>query len=158
MADLNAVLWHERELLETLQFALESEQLMLASGRTRWLPRAAMAVEDAITSLRETEVLRAAEADAVASELGLPANVSLSALAQAADEPWQSIFTEQRDAFLAATTEISQVATTNREMLVIGQRATHEALLCLSVGGTTYTPDGATEAAGPRARLVDRSI
>ena len=34
---LSPVLWRERELLETLQYRLEVEQLVMASGRTRWL-------------------------------------------------------------------------------------------------------------------------
>ena len=42
MEDLSSVLWRERELLETLLFKLEIEQLVLASGRTRWLAPAAL--------------------------------------------------------------------------------------------------------------------
>ncbi len=35
--ELSAVLWRERELLETLLFKLEAEELIIASGRSRWL-------------------------------------------------------------------------------------------------------------------------
>ncbi len=45
MEDLSLILWRERELLETLLYKLEQEQLVLASGRTRWLARAAREVE-----------------------------------------------------------------------------------------------------------------
>src|SRR4051794_30526072 len=40
MQRLSQVLWRERELLEGLQYALEVEQLILATGRNRWLMRA----------------------------------------------------------------------------------------------------------------------
>ena len=39
LAELSNVLWRERELLEMLLFKLESEQLVLAAGRTHWLAR-----------------------------------------------------------------------------------------------------------------------
>ena len=37
MEKLSQILWRERELLDTLLFKLEEEQMVLASGRTRWL-------------------------------------------------------------------------------------------------------------------------
>ena len=40
MERLSLILWRERDLLETLLFKLEEEQLLLANGRTRWLMRA----------------------------------------------------------------------------------------------------------------------
>ena len=40
MEDLSLILWRERELLETMLYKLEVEQLVLSSGRTRWLAHA----------------------------------------------------------------------------------------------------------------------
>jgi len=131
-ADLNSVLWRERELLESLLFFLETEQLILASGRTRWLPRASAEIDHATSALRSTELLRAAQADEVAAELGLAADPSLNALAQAAAEPWGTIFEDQREAFLSITTQIAETASANRAMLAAGQRTAREALLALS--------------------------
>jgi len=37
LSDLSSILWREREMLELLLFKLEEEQLILASGRSRWL-------------------------------------------------------------------------------------------------------------------------
>jgi len=157
-ADLNSVLWRERELLESLLFFLETEQLMLASGRTRWLAHASAEIERTTAALRDTEILRAAEADQVAEDLGISCDPSLSALAAAADEPWRTIFNDQREAFLTITTQITQMASANRAMLAVGQRATREALLSLSETAPTYAPDGSAAAAISRPRLVDRSI
>ena len=67
MEKLSLVLWRERELLDTLQFKLEVEQLVLASGRSRWLMRAAREVEAVLETIRETEVLRAVAADEAAA-------------------------------------------------------------------------------------------
>ena len=44
MEKLSQILWRERELLDSLLFKLEMEQLVLGSGRTRWLARAAKEV------------------------------------------------------------------------------------------------------------------
>lgn len=59
MEDLSSVLWRERELLETLLYKLEVEQLVLAGGRSHWLATAAREVERVLDRIREIEVLRA---------------------------------------------------------------------------------------------------
>lgn len=146
-ADLNSVLWRERELLESLLFFLETEQLILASGRTRWLPHASAEIERTTAALRSTEILRSAHADEVAAELGLATDPSLNALAAAAAEPWGTIFEDQREALLSITTQIAETASANRAMLAAGQRATREALLALSdpSPGATVMPAGLAE-------------
>ena len=45
MEKLSLVLWRERELLEELHYRLEVEQLVLASGRSRWLAHATRDVD-----------------------------------------------------------------------------------------------------------------
>src|SRR5260370_24300213 len=45
LREVSAILWRERHLLELLLFKLDEEQLVLAAGRTRWLPRATPDVE-----------------------------------------------------------------------------------------------------------------
>ena len=110
MEDLSLILWRERELLETLLYKLEIEQLVLASGSTRWLATAAREVEAVLDAIRETELLRAVAADEAAASIGLSANPSLRALAEAVDEPWQSILLDHREAFVAYTREITEIA------------------------------------------------
>lgn len=117
MQRLSGVLWRERELLGDLVYRLEQERSVLADGRTRWLPRAAREVDEVLETLRQTELLRAVAADAVASELGLPANPSLRALAAAGTGPWPTIFLDHRDAFLADVREITELAAVNDELL-----------------------------------------
>ncbi len=117
MEKLSLILWHERELLETLLYRLETEQLMLGAGQTRRLVRAAGEVESALDAIREAEVLRAVAADEAALALGLPANPSLRELADACEEPWGSLLHDHRDAIEAATSEVTSLAEANRNLI-----------------------------------------
>lgn len=157
MEQLSQVLWRERELLEELLFRLEVEQLVLASGRTRWLAHAAGDVEGLLEDLRRTEVLRATAAEAAASDAGLPHSPSLRALAETAPDPWRSILLDHHATFVTLTGEIAAMADANRHLITRGYQAAREVLTELS-STDSYTPDGeaATTPAGPR--LFDRSL
>lgn len=158
MEKLSLILWRERELLETLQYRLEQEQLLLASGRTRWLIRAAREVEAVLETIRETEVLRAIAADDAAASVGLPPACSLRALADAAGEPFRSLLLDHRDAFEAATLEITALADANRDLITTGYRSARETLMDLGGSVDGYSPDGSATSVSPRHRLVDRSL
>jgi hypothetical protein len=157
MEDLSSVLWRERELLETLLFKLEVEQLVLATGRTRWLAPAAREVEEVLDAIRETELLRGLTADALALELGLDPNPSLQQIAAISDEPWKSIWLDHRETFISVSAEITSMAENNRELLTSGYQAAKAALLSLSEPPGTYTADGST-VTERRTSLLDRSI
>ncbi|MCI2240633.1 flagellar protein FlgN [Paenibacillus sp. TRM 82003] len=161
LAEVSGILWKERELLELLLFKLEEEQLVLASGRTRWLAHATREVEFVMDQIRSTEVLRAAEVDAVAAELEIEAGPSLNALAAAAPEPWGELLRGHRDAFLTLTAEIQALADANRDLLSSGARALRETLLGLDTPLDTYTAKGkntAASAGGSRAHFVDEAL
>ena len=155
---LTWVLWRERELLEALLFRLELEELVMATGRTRWLSNAARDVDHAAAALREFEVLRAVAADEAAASVGLEPNPSLTELVAVCEEPWRSILGDHRDAFLALTDEISRVAQTNRALIVAGLRATQDTLLGIDHGAATYTAAGSVSQGGMRSAVVDRSL
>ena len=158
MEKLTWVLWQEREFLETLLYRLEVEEMVMSSGRTRWLANAARDVEDVTASLRQVEVMRAVAADEAAVAVGLDPDPSLSDLASAAEEPWRSILVDHRDAFVALTGEIGRVAATNRSLIAAGLRATHETLLGVSdPGATTYTAAGSVRRSAASA-AVDWSL
>ena len=158
MEKLSLVLWRERELLDTLHYKLEVEQLVLASGRSRWLMHAAREVDGVLTTLRETEVLRAVAADEAAAAIGMSSNPSLSALAEAATEPWSSILDEHRQAFIAVTADIEALADSNRELISAGYRSARETLLAMGDTTDGYAADGSATAEPARHRLVDRSL
>jgi hypothetical protein len=157
---LSQVLWRERELLEDLQYALEVEQLILASGRNGWLMRAATDVESVLGDLRRTEVLRAVAADDAAASLGLAPNPSLQELAARAEAPWDEILTEHREAFMAMTLAITQLADTNRDLITSGYRSARETLLAMGEATDGYTADGSAvvSAAVAAPSRIDRTF
>lgn len=159
MEKLSLILWRERELLEVLLYRLEVEQLVLASGRSRWLVRATQDVEGVLETLRETELLRSVAADEAAATIGLAANPSLRVLAESVEEPWQHVLLDHRDAFLTLTQEITALADANRGLVTAGYRSARETLLSVGGADAGYGPDGS--AAGVRdlrPRIVDRSL
>ncbi|PWJ55644.1 FlgN protein [Quadrisphaera granulorum] len=157
VAEVSNVLWREREQLDLLLFKLEEEQLVLNSGRTRWVAHATREVEIVLEQVRQSELLRAVEVDAYAESVGLGPNPSLKDLATAAGEPWSELLLAHRDALVEVTDEIRRLSESNRIILSAAARATHETLL--SINGTleTYAPTGRTTSAAP-ANLVDRSL
>ncbi|MFC6288152.1 flagellar export chaperone FlgN [Nocardioides sp. GCM10027113] len=158
MERLSLVLWRERELLETLHYKLEVEQLVLASGRSRWLMEAARDVDAVLGTIRETEVLRAVAADEAAASIGMSSNPSLGALAEAAPEPWSAIFTEHREAFVKVTADIAALADSNRDLISAGYRSARETLLALGDTTDGYSADGTATAEPARHRLIDQSL
>ena len=58
LSELSDVLWTERRLLELLLFKLEEEQLVLTSGRTRWLAHATREVETVLDQIRDAELAK----------------------------------------------------------------------------------------------------
>ena len=150
LAEVSSTLWRQRELLELLLFKLEEEQVLLTSGRTRWLARATREVEVVLEEIRRAELLRAVQVDEVAAELGLEPGASLRAMAEAADEPWKTLLMEHRQAFMTATAEIQAMAEANRDLLTAGHRAARDALMTLTQGTETYTPTGTSSATGAR--------
>lgn len=159
MERLSLILWRERELLDVLAYKLEVEQLVLAGGRSHWLAQANREVEDVLTTLRETELLRAVAADEAAYEAGMEPNPSLSALAEAAEEPWRTILLEHRDAFRDVTRDITALAEANRGLITAGYRSARETLLALGGSSTErYSPSGAAVTDTQHRRLVDRSL
>lgn len=159
LADFCRILWRERELLELLLFKLEEEQLVLASGRARWLAHATREVEAVLDQIRDSERVRTLETDVVAMELGLGPGPSLISLARTAPEPYGSMLMSHRDAFLALTAEITELAQANRRLLHEGMVSLSEALSAVEEPVQTYGP--AAGRSVPRqgaGRLVDEAL
>lgn len=155
---LSEALWRERRLLEMLLFKLEEEQLVLTSGRSRWLAQATREVEAVLDEIRSAELGRAVEVEEVATTLGVPGSASLAELADASPAPWDELLRAHRDAFASLTSEIGQLADDNRELLAMSHRATQETLASLEHSVRTYDGAGQPHADTPGALLIDRSI
>lgn len=160
LSEVSNLLWRERQLLELLIFKLEEEQLLLVNERTRWLGHAAREVEQVLDEVKVAELARAVEVDALAGILGLESNASLRELAEAAPSPWGHIFRDHRQAFLTLTSDIAQMAETNRELITKGQRAVQETLAWLGEQSVeTYSQQGtSTNAPTTTSRLLDKAL
>ena len=158
LQSLNSVLWNERQLLELLLFKLEEEQLLLAAGKTRWLSHSTREVENVLEQIKEVELARSIESDSAAVELGLAPETPLSALVEAAPEPWNELLGSHRTAFVQLTTEIEAFVSENRELLTTSQRAAQETLLNIQRDASTYDESGATTNGEAQPRLLDQSL
>jgi len=127
--ELSTVLWRERELLESLLFKLEEEELVLASGRARWVGRATREVEAVLDQIQGIELGRAIEADEAARDVGLTEGASLQDLAKAAPTPWNDLLRSHHVALTDLTAQIDARAQSNRQSLTQSVRAAHEALM-----------------------------
>jgi hypothetical protein len=154
-SEVSSLLWQEREALELLLFKLVEERLIVAAGETRWLAAANREIESVVIQLRGVEVVRAAEVDSIAAELGRAEALTLTELAAVADEPWASILTEHRDAMLKLVVQIEQAADENRRLLTAGARAVRETLLAMTESVDIYDARGMASPAALRSVIMD---
>ncbi len=159
LGEVSNILWRERQLLELLMFKLEEEQLVLASGRTRWLQHATREVEAVLGEIKRMELDRAVHVDALARVMGSTESATLRELSEHAPAPWDLIFSEHRNALMELTLEIDSVAKSNRDMLNRGQAATRDALAALGEQEpAAYSPTGQSTERGLGNRLFDSAM
>lgn len=163
LPDLAAVLWRQRELLELLAYRLECEQLMLASGQSKWLPAATAEVETLLDDLAVVEMQRAAVSDTAARDLGLPEGATLEEIAGTAQPPWTEVLLEHRNSLLSITGELSALAEASKAMTAAGLAAVEQTLAALGgrVGASTqgYDARGRTDfIAGAGRSVLDRAL
>jgi transposase len=159
LSEVSNILWRERQLLELLVFKLEEEQLVLASGRTRWLSHATREVETILGEIKRVELERAMALAGTSAELGLSDAPTLRELAAIATTPWDGIFAEHRRALLTLAQEIDTITRSNRDMLQRGQVAAREALAAIGeIDIDSYDSNGSMPDRSLALRLVDRAI
>ncbi len=145
--ELSALLWRERELLDVLTFKLEEEQLLLTSGKSRWLPHGTKEVEQVLGHLSQASLARTIEAAVVAEIWGLPTDASLAELAAAAPEgAWAEVLTAHLTALTRQTALIKELRDSNEQYLRTAVRSTQESLADL---GPAARPAPTTPTARP---------
>ena len=156
---LSALLWEERELLELLTFKLEEEQLLLTSGKTRWLQHATREVEQVLERLRAANLARTVAVSELAQVWGIAEDATLRQIIAAAPPgPWTEIFTAHLQAMTELTVNIRDLRDTNEQFLRTAARSAQETLAGLGSESKTYTSNGTSAGTGSGARIVDKQL
>jgi hypothetical protein len=160
LSQLSQTLWRQRAQVERLLYRLEVQQMVLSSGRARWIDMSARDVEDAIEDLRTEELLRAAHVAAVAPILGVSATSSLSEIAEATGEPWCQILRDHQSTFLTLIGSIESVSRDNKDLLSRGLHDTRDfmARMTESPGLDGYSHQGVATRALARPTMVDWDV
>jgi FlgN protein len=133
MDELARLLSVERRRLELLLFKLVEGRHLLAAGEARFLPYAAAEVERAMERVQEAELRRSMLVADLARDLEIPEeSLTLSALSRESVEPYRTIFTDHRLAFLELAAEIEDVTRQNRRL---AERGAHDVEQLLSLIG-----------------------
>lgn len=157
--ELSASLWRERELLELLVFKLTEEQLLLTSGKARWLQYATQEVEQVMNKLRTAGLARSIEVSSLAEDWGVDANATLRELTvHSTDDTWRDILTAHLVAMTELTREIQELRDLNVQYLRVAIRSTQEALANDGSGSGTYDAKGVTETSLATARMFDLNL
>jgi hypothetical protein len=157
--ELSASLWRERELLELLVFKLTEEQLLLTSGKARWLQYATQEVEQVMNKLRTAGLARSIEVAALAEDWGIDENSTLRELTvHSTDDTWRDILTAHLVAMTELTREIQELRDLNLQYLRVAIRSTQEALAHDGSASGTYDAKGVTENSAATARMFDLNL
>ena len=157
--ELSASLWRERELLELLVFKLTEEQLLLTSGKARWLQYATQEVEQVMNKLRTAGLARSIEVASLAEEWGIDENSTLRELTvHSTDDMWRDILTAHLVSITGLTREIQELRDLNMQYLRVAIRSTQEALAQDGTASGTYDAKGVAETSLATARMFDLNL
>ncbi|WP_066516878.1 flagellar export chaperone FlgN [Curtobacterium ammoniigenes] len=156
--ELSNELWRQRELLELLLYKYEVEQLLLASGKARWLPHVTREAEAIAVRLKAATLSVGVATSALAEEWGLSGDLRLRDVIAGAPGAWQGIFASHLDALLSLTTEIRSIRGGNDRLIRSALRATQDAFDAVAEPPTVYTSEGTAASTPTRARLVDANL
>ncbi len=141
--ELSMQLMREREMLELLLFKLDVQQMLVATGRNRWVQHAANEVERVLAAMPATAITRDTLVVAVADEWGVPEATSLRELIDAAPtDAWREIFTGHLEALLALAAEITEMKAINEQRLRTALRIVQETIAALDNSTGEYDPSG----------------
>ena len=157
--ELSASLWRERELLELLVFKLTEEQLLLTSGKARWLQYATQEVEQVMNKLRTAGLARSIEVASLAEDWGIDENSTLRELTvHSTDDMWRDILTAHLVSMTGLTREIQELRDLNMQYLRVAIRSTQEALAQDGTASGTYDAKGVAETSLATARMFDLNL
>jgi hypothetical protein len=156
--DLSMHLMREREMLELLLFKLDVQQMLVATGRNRWIRHAVNEIERVSAVMPTTALTRDALVVGVADEWGVPEATTLSELIGAApSEAWREVFTGHMNAMQLLAEEIGQMKQVNEQRLRTALRVTQETIAGLGEPTGEYDLSGDVVRDGG-SRLLDTRV
>jgi hypothetical protein len=154
--ELSTQLWRQREILELLLFKCEEEQLLIASGKTRWLPYAVREVEKVVERLKDATLSLAVVLSEVAVAWGLDQDTQLEELAtRAPSELWRELLGEHRTAITGLIHEVRGVRASSIRQAQAALTPTDRAA---RRGSSMYTATGHIDYTAAVAHLIDASL
>lgn len=157
--DLSIHLIRERELLELLLFKLDVQQMLLATGRTRWIPQTVNEIERVLATMPSTALTRDSLVVAVAAEWSVPEATTLRELIDAAPtDAWREVLSGHFDAMLALAAEIGEMKKVNEQRLRTALRVTQETIAGLGAPTSEYDHSGAVVRDAAPSRLLDTRV
>jgi hypothetical protein len=158
LSDASNILWRERQLVELLVFKLEEEQLIFATGRSRWLARAQREVESVVAEIRRVELEWAVHLADAGPELGVSDAPTLRELASSTPAPWDGIFAEHRRALLDLAREIDAITKSNRDLSAGSHRTARDATRGIDIDIDEYDAHATLPDRSLVLRIVDEEI
>ena len=120
LAELSRILWKQRELIDTLQYRLEVQQLMSISPRADRLQTAVDEVAVAMEDLRRSERDRDLVVRRCAAAMQLADTASLGEIRAEVGEPWATTLADHQQALLALVGGAERLSAMNRELAAKG--------------------------------------
>lgn len=141
--ELSHHLWSLRQLLDRLIYRLEVQQLLLASGRTRFLALAAVEVDEASAAVAALEGHLRAAARAAVGTTGSDSPPPLAELVALLKEPHATAVAEHRAALIVLGVEIEELVRSNKELAKRLIQARDVLSQLSGPSAESYTPTGA---------------
>ncbi|GAA1916996.1 hypothetical protein GCM10009775_06790 [Microbacterium aoyamense] len=157
--DLSLHLTREREMLELLLFKLDVQQMLLATGRTRWVPQTAKEIERVIALMPPLALTRDTLVVSVAKEWGNPEAKTLRELIDVAPtDAWREVMDGHLTAMVDLAAEISELKKINEQRLRTAIRVTQETIAGLGVATGEYDQAGDVVRGGGEAVILDTRV
>ena len=109
-------LWSLRQLLDRLIYRLEVQQLLLATGRTRFLALASAEVDEASAAVAALEGHLRAAAQAAVGQSGPNDPPALAELVSMLQEPHSSAISDHRAALILLGAEVEELVRSSKEL------------------------------------------
>lgn len=156
--DLSMHLLRQREVLELMLFKLDELEMLLSTGRTRWVQHATVEVDRVAKALTAGTIERDTLFVEVAAGWGAPEATTLRELVEVAPtDAWREVMGSHHDALSALAAEIAEKKSSVNQHLRTALRVTQETIAGLGEPSGEYAASG-DRVGGTGSRLLDVQV